>query len=62
MEFTLFFKYGTIYREVMRSTKISVCKMVEKKFENLIMNYLYKFVKDVIPDLPDECPFNVSNF
>lgn len=54
----LLFKYGTIYREVMHTPRIDVCKVNKLGTDNKLVKMIYAFVNST--DLTHECPYNVN--
>ena len=62
IEGTLFYKYGTIYREVFHLNKIDVCRALNNEFpDNVIVTIVMKVAKDSLPPgLLHPCPYKVS--
>ena len=60
MEVKLFYKYGTIYREVMHTPRFNLCKNVQEGKSNLIVKHLIEIIKDTAPGFVHECPYTVS--
>ena len=60
MEVKLFYKYGTIYREVMHTPNFDLCKIMKDGDTNLMIKQLIQLIKDSIPLALHECPYTVS--
>lgn len=61
LESTLSFKYGTIYRPVMKAPRKDLCKFVNvTRNGNLLMYQFIKVLNDFKPGFIHECPYNVS--
>lgn len=57
------YKYGTIYREVIRSPRIDLCKLLdEKDFSNKLVSTLLQLVNDTSPGLVHNCPYQVCSW
>ena len=63
---SLLFKYGTIYREVMRLSRIDFCTIInfwlQKGFvDNVLFNFMLKVATESIPkNIIHKCPYNVD--
>lgn len=60
-----YFKYGTIYREVLKTPKIDICSLYAlfKKDRILVHKWvaaLVDVVEDSVPGALHECPYSVS--
>lgn len=58
--FRLFYKYGTIYRQVLNCSNIDVCALVEEETTNVLLWQLQALVRDNAPGLLHSCPYYVS--
>lgn len=56
----LFYKYGTIYREVMHTPRIDACEVVSKGTDSKAVKMLIDFFNST--DLVHKCPYNVERF
>lgn len=59
LELKLFFKYGTIYREVIYMRRIDWCETMRNHTDNKILLQLLNLLKDSAPGLLHECPYTV---
>lgn len=62
IETKLFFKYGTIYREVMNSPRIDACAFMKFGDTNslIVVKQLFQLVKESAPSIIHVCPYTVS--
>ncbi|CAO1440468.1 unnamed protein product [Diamesa serratosioi] len=56
-KYAMDYKYGTIYREVMREKPIEVCDLVGGKSKNLLFELLISSVAKSVPLLIHKCPY-----
>lgn len=64
-EVKLLFRYGLVYREVLKTPKFNFCEVVhqnpkEQILTNRAIYSAIKIVKDTYPQAFHECPYNVS--
>lgn len=60
----LLFRYGLVYRDVIRAPRIDVCEMTRRiqdkqDLANRVIFSAFKFIKDSYPEMIHECPYNV---
>lgn len=55
----LYYKYGTIYREVMHTPMFDWCELVDRKQTNPMVLQIFKIFNDSFPDMMDQCPLTV---
>lgn len=58
----VFYKYGTIYREVMHTPLMNWCDMPLSQTSNPMIKQLIKFANDIDPNLVHSCPYTVIVF
>lgn len=56
------YKYGTIYREVLKVPKTNPCEVIDniKESNNPLFKAIYDIAHDIVPDLVHPCPFTVK--
>lgn len=59
MEAKLMYKYGAVYREMIRCPNLNWCQMMKSKQENALVEQLMKLIRQNTPDLIHECPYTV---
>ncbi|KAG5668691.1 hypothetical protein PVAND_016620 [Polypedilum vanderplanki] len=57
MEGTLFYKYGTIYREVFHFPRFNVCDVLSKYKVDKLHEVVFNIVLKVAPTIIHECPY-----
>ena len=63
MQSTLYFKYGNIYREVMKVPKTDLCEISKSSMQDNILNYQINLLmsrNDKKTPVYHECPYNVG--
>jgi hypothetical protein len=62
VEGRLDYRYGTIFREVMKLKRTEICETIAtiKDSKDKMLNFVYKFLHDSLPDLVHPCPYTVS--
>lgn len=60
MEAKVFFKYGTIYREVLYMRRIDWCQAMMVKPENKMLLQTVQLINDSAPSFVHECPYTVK--
>lgn len=58
----LFYKYGVIYRQVMKTPLIDVCGILRNYKDNLMVQQIIVATNAQAPGLIHECPYDVSNW
>ncbi|KAG5668681.1 hypothetical protein PVAND_016610 [Polypedilum vanderplanki] len=53
----LYYKYGTIYREVMQFPKFNVCEVKKIFNSNPMLKLAYDIVMEYVPDIIKDCPY-----
>jgi len=55
------YKYGTIYREVMKASNVNLCQILKQKanIANILYRQIMQVAKDNIPEMIHDCPYNV---
>lgn len=62
LEVRLFYKYGGVYREMIKVPNLDWCQLMKNdRKENAIVDQLVKFLKENVPDVIHECPYMVYN-
>lgn len=57
----LFYKYGTIYRDVIHTpTRADFCQFSQVAKTNLMIQQIAKIIDDIAPGLLHDCPYTVS--
>lgn len=56
----LHYKYGMIFREVLRTPTLNWCKFAIQRGDNLLADQLYTVLKDSVPSLLHPCPYSVN--
>lgn len=59
-EATIFYRYGTIMRQVLKTPKIEFCSVMKFSSSNILLNEIIKIGKNIEPTLIHECPY--TNF
>lgn len=64
-EAKLLFRYGLVYRDVIRAPKIDVCAVTRKiqndqDLANRVIFSAFNFIRDSYPEMIHECPYTVS--
>lgn len=61
MEITLLFKYGNIFRNVMKFDRTDICELLKeiKTSDNVLAKQLYVLAEDACPGAVHTCPYNV---
>lgn len=57
MKFLISFRYGTIYREVMKIDKINVCFALKNGEKNVLLVLLIQMIKEMEPSIIHPCPY-----
>lgn len=62
LQVTLYYKYGTIYRQyLIHYKKIEICEFMKKersvKYTNVLVDYSRKVISKCCPQFDHECPF-----
>src|SRR5690349_17173492 len=57
MQATLFYRYGQVYREVLRFPKLDWCQLMSKQVHNLIFAHLIEIQSANFPGTIHECPY-----
>lgn len=58
----LYYKYGTIYREVMHTPLVDYCRMTGDTLGNPMIKAVMSVVEDSVPGLIHSCPYVVRHF
>ena len=62
----VYYRYGTIFRQIIDTKKIEICGVVDGVDTNLLIKLLIDMIKSEIPDLVHKCPytgdFELKNF
>lgn len=56
----LFYKYGTIYREVMATPRFDWCQLTNQTSPNLLNEQLMTLIRDSFPELIQKCSYTVT--
>lgn len=59
MQATLFYRYGLIYREVLRMPKMNWCHLMSHQAHNLVFKHLIDLQAANFPGTIHECPYKV---
>lgn len=65
MEAKLFFKYGTIYREVIHTPRFDWCGIAKDFLQPIIpnpMSAFFQLIRDTAPEAVHTCPYTVRCF
>lgn len=54
------FKYGLIYRDVLRTPLIDVCLLMEMGTTNPLIGWFLQIFKDSAPEIVHPCPYDVN--
>ncbi|KAG5671042.1 hypothetical protein PVAND_001260 [Polypedilum vanderplanki] len=57
-ELQLYYKYGTIYREIINVPKINICEVTKIIKTNTLWRGVYDFTQKLLPGVIHECPYN----
>lgn len=57
----IFYKYGTIYRDVMHTPMMNWCELMNVKTQNMLVKSLTEVVQENFPEIVHECPYQVRN-
>ncbi|KAL7012779.1 hypothetical protein ACKWTF_015042 [Chironomus riparius] len=57
IECIFFYKYGTIYRQVLKFPKVDYCNLMTLMKDNIFAKQIYLILKTAAPDLIHDCPF-----
>lgn len=55
----LFYRYGTIFREVINSPMVDICSIVTPSFTNIWVKMVRDLIYDTTPGSMHECPYSV---
>ncbi|KAG5666832.1 hypothetical protein PVAND_014842 [Polypedilum vanderplanki] len=56
---TLYYKYGTIYREVMKLPKFELCNLMELSKNNILLRQIFVAAMAAAPGFVHPCPYEV---
>lgn len=56
----LFYRYGTIYREVLHTPFLDVCALLKNSKGNILFQQMLNVVRDSYPSIVHDCPYTVS--
>lgn len=59
VEGKLFYKYGTIYRDVINSPRFDWCNLMEVTTSNEMAKQILNIIRDWAPNIVHKCPFKV---
>lgn len=54
------YKYGTLYRSVVRTPLTNACEFLKGAETNPIFNMMMAVIKDSVPEFFHKCPYEVS--
>lgn len=54
-----YYKYGTIYRDVLHTPMMDWCALMREETQNTLIKYLFMTIKDSFPEIIHECPYTV---
>lgn len=57
MEVIFYYRYGTIYRQVMKTPKINFCAVMKAAIETPLLSVIIDIAKSVEPSMIHECPY-----
>lgn len=57
---SLSYKYGLIYREVLKTPRLDWCSLYSQKLNNLLVKQLVLVINDTLPWLIHSCPYSVT--
>lgn len=62
LEATLYYEYGKSYRMLLRTPRVEFCSLLKSNNSNILIDQLIKIVKDSVPDIIHDCPYNVRSW
>lgn len=61
LEVIFYYRYGTIFREVMKTPKLDLCALTSLAVSNPLMTEIFKALNDSSPGIIHKCPYDVVN-
>lgn len=52
-----YFRYGTVYRQVLKIPKIDICWVLERSSSNPLLSAIINIFKDSVPEIIHPCPY-----
>lgn len=61
LEARVFYKYGTIYREVIHTPRVDWCQIMREGTSNIVFKAFFNLIKDNAPSVIHPCPYTVRD-
>lgn len=62
VEVVVYYRYGTIFRQVIKPPVFEWCSSVESLSSNIYLQSVYDVLKDTAPQMFQKCPYKVKYF
>lgn len=59
MKTVIYYKYGTIYREVIHTPMMNWCQLMNQQTQNAIVKNVIDVMRECFPEGVHECPYTV---